>query len=145
MVKPKLVYAFDALTRYIRSNGQFPSRCPPIPTPSSPNTRAKRSTVSHLPHTRVYLNAVPSAIVEQVRDGTQMRIRLLLDEHNHQFINLASSLQYRPSVAYKQFQVVAGAKSPRAGNARDGYASTSEPWGKEVRDSPVPGSHLTVF
>jgi staphylococcal nuclease domain-containing protein 1 len=28
------------------------------------------------------------AIVEQVRDGTQIRVRLLLDDHTHQFINL---------------------------------------------------------
>lgn len=30
------------------------------------------------------------AIVEQVRDGTQLRVRLLLDKDNHQFINLVS-------------------------------------------------------
>ena len=28
------------------------------------------------------------AIVEQVRDGTQIRVRLLLDDHTHQFVNL---------------------------------------------------------
>ncbi|AFR93247.2 nuclease domain-containing protein 1 [Cryptococcus neoformans C23] len=58
------------------------------------------------------------AIVEQVRDGTQLRVRLLLDEHNHQFINL----------------VLAGAKSPRSGNPRgDGEASNAEPWGDEAK------------
>jgi staphylococcal nuclease domain-containing protein 1 len=31
-----------------------------------------------------------AAIVEQVRDGTQLRVRLLLDDHTHQFINLVS-------------------------------------------------------
>ncbi|KAK8869858.1 hypothetical protein IAR55_000426 [Kwoniella newhampshirensis] len=57
------------------------------------------------------------AIVEQVRDGTQFRVRLLLDEHNHQFINL----------------VLAGAKSPRSSNARDGDVSNAEPWGEEAK------------
>ncbi|RSH91298.1 hypothetical protein EHS25_009597 [Saitozyma podzolica] len=57
------------------------------------------------------------AIVEQVRDGTQLRVRLLLDDHTHQFINLN----------------IAGAKSPRASNARDGDTSGSEPWGEEAR------------
>ncbi|WVQ78068.1 hypothetical protein IAT38_000149 [Cryptococcus sp. DSM 104549] len=57
------------------------------------------------------------AIVEQVRDGTHLRVRLLLDEHNHQFINL----------------VLAGAKSPRASSARDGDASNAEPWGEEAK------------
>ena len=54
------------------------------------------------------------AIVEQVRDGTQIRVRLLLDDQNHQFINL----------------VLAGAKSPRAGNRDD---SASEPFGDEAK------------
>lgn len=42
------------------------------------------------------LSASPSprlsrtAIVEQVRDGTQLRVRLLLDDEHHQFINLVS-------------------------------------------------------
>ena len=30
------------------------------------------------------------AIVEQVRDGTQLRVRLLLDDQHHQFVNLVS-------------------------------------------------------
>lgn len=57
------------------------------------------------------------AIVEQVRDGTQLRVRLLLDDNSHQFINL----------------VVAGAKSPRAGFQRDGETTGAEPWGEEAK------------
>ncbi|WVR05260.1 hypothetical protein IAU60_002272 [Kwoniella sp. DSM 27419] len=57
------------------------------------------------------------AIVEQVRDGTQLRVRLLLDEGNHQFINL----------------VLAGAKSPRATMGRDTEVSNAEPWGEEAK------------
>ena len=53
--------------------------------------------------------------MEQVRDGTQMRVRLLVDDSYHQFINL----------------VVAGAKSPRA-SGRDNDVSSAEPWGEEV-------------
>ncbi|WVO12839.1 hypothetical protein L204_100447 [Cryptococcus depauperatus] len=57
------------------------------------------------------------AIVEQVRDGTQLRVRLLIDDHNHQYINL----------------VLAGAKSPRASTVRDADASNAEPWGEEAK------------
>ncbi|WRT67103.1 uncharacterized protein IL334_004069 [Kwoniella shivajii] len=57
------------------------------------------------------------AIVEQVRDGTQLRVRLLLDEENHQFVNL----------------VLAGAKSPRASMGRENDASNAEPWGEEAK------------
>jgi staphylococcal nuclease domain-containing protein 1 len=32
-----------------------------------------------------------AALIEQVRDGTQYRVRLLLDENHHQFINLVSA------------------------------------------------------
>lgn len=55
-----------------------------------------------------------NAIVEQVRDGSQLRVRLLLDDTNHQFVNL----------------VIAGAKSPRAAG-REGDAA--EPWGEEAK------------
>ncbi|KAK4688228.1 staphylococcal nuclease domain-containing protein 1, partial [Tremellales sp. Uapishka_1] len=58
-----------------------------------------------------------SALVEQVRDGTQLRVRLLLDDHTHQFINLS----------------IAGAKSPRASNSRDGDTSSAEPWGEDAK------------
>jgi hypothetical protein len=34
------------------------------------------------------------AIVEQVRDGTQLRVRLLLDDQQHQFVNLVSPSKY---------------------------------------------------
>ncbi|WWD01433.1 hypothetical protein V866_008377 [Kwoniella sp. B9012] len=57
------------------------------------------------------------AIVEGVRDGTQLRVRLLLDEGNHQFINL----------------VLAGAKAPRASSGRDNDTSSTEPWGEEAK------------
>jgi staphylococcal nuclease domain-containing protein 1 len=57
------------------------------------------------------------AIVEQVRDGTQLRVRLLLDENTHQIINL----------------VIAGAKSPRASVTRDGETQAAEPWGEEAK------------
>lgn len=36
------------------------------------------------------------AIVEQVRDGTQLRVRLLLDDQHHQFVNLVSSYLHYP-------------------------------------------------
>jgi hypothetical protein len=39
-------------------------------------------------------NADSTAIVEQVRDGTQLRVRLLLDDQQHQFVNLVSLLDY---------------------------------------------------
>lgn len=57
------------------------------------------------------------AIVEQVRDGTQLRVRLLLNNDNHQFINL----------------VCAGAKSPRASTMRDGEVTGAEAWGEEAK------------
>ncbi|BEI99776.1 hypothetical protein CcaverHIS631_0408190 [Cutaneotrichosporon cavernicola] len=57
------------------------------------------------------------AIVEQVRDGTQLRVRLMLDENHHQIINL----------------VIAGAKSPRASITRDGELQAAEPWGEEAK------------
>lgn len=62
-----------------------------------------------------------AAIVEQVRDGTLLRVRLLLDEHTHQFINLQ----------------IAGAKSPRASNGRDGDTSGAEPLGEDVSERRV--------
>ncbi len=61
--------------------------------PSSLSTKASilrvsTSTASVFKDSRSLALVPPSAIVEQVRDGTQMRVRLMLDEHNHQFINL---------------------------------------------------------
>lgn len=56
--------------------------------------------------------------MEQVRDGSAIRVRLLLENGQHQFINLA----------------LAGVKSPRAMSGRDGESATaSEEWGEEVR------------
>ena len=44
-------------------------------------TRALRCPSSHTRHT---------AIVEQVRDGSSIRVRLLLEDGSHQFVNLVS-------------------------------------------------------
>lgn len=52
-------------------------------------------------------------LVENVRDGSNLRIRLILKPVEHQFVNLT----------------LAGVKSPRAA-AREG--ETSEPFGDEV-------------
>ncbi|KAJ9108141.1 hypothetical protein QFC19_002609 [Naganishia cerealis] len=58
------------------------------------------------------------AIVEQVRDGSSIRVRLLLDDGSHQYINLA----------------LAGIKSPKAMSGRDGEANApSEEWGEEAK------------
>ena len=53
-------------------------------------------------------------IVEQVRDGTTLRTRLLLPDGDHQIVNIA----------------LAGVKSARAAS-KPGEAS--EPWSEEVR------------
>lgn len=58
------------------------------------------------------------AIVEQVRDGSSIRVRLLLEDGSHQFVNLA----------------LAGVKSPKAFSGRDGESNgTSEEWGEEAK------------
>ncbi|KAG8886054.1 hypothetical protein FRB97_007930 [Tulasnella sp. 331] len=54
------------------------------------------------------------AIVEQVRDGTTLRVRLLLSSDMHQFINIA----------------LAGARSPRA-SGKEG--EVAEPFGEEAK------------
>lgn len=54
-----------------------------------------------------------SAIVEQVKDGSTLRLRLLLPDDQHQFINIA----------------LAGVRAARA-SSKQGEAS--EPWGEEV-------------
>ncbi|KAG9014511.1 hypothetical protein FRB93_013636 [Tulasnella sp. JGI-2019a] len=54
------------------------------------------------------------AIVEQVRDGTNLRVRLLLSSDTHQFINIA----------------LAGARSPRA-SGKEG--EVAEPFGEEAK------------
>lgn len=60
------------------------------------------------------------AIVEQVRDGTTLRVRLLLSSDMHQFINIA----------------LAGARSPRA-SGKEG--EVAEPFGEEVIALPTYG------
>jgi hypothetical protein len=55
-----------------------------------------------------------SALVEQVKDGSTVRVRLLMPDGEHQFVNLS----------------LAGVRSPRV-SAKPG--ETSEPWGDEVR------------
>jgi staphylococcal nuclease domain-containing protein 1 len=75
-----------------------------------------------------------TAIVEQVRDGTQFRVRLLIDEHRHQFVNLVGALDMilMLRLILMLYKMLAGAKSPRASNSREGEAGTAEPWGEEV-------------
>ena len=53
------------------------------------------------------------AVVEAVRDGTTFRVRLLMPEGDHQFINIG----------------LAGVRSPRAASKP---GETSEQWGEEV-------------
>jgi staphylococcal nuclease domain-containing protein 1 len=53
------------------------------------------------------------ALVEAVKDGSTLRVRLMLPDETHQIINLS----------------LAGVRSPRA--SRDGEAP--EPWGEEAR------------
>jgi staphylococcal nuclease domain-containing protein 1 len=53
------------------------------------------------------------AIVESVRDATTLRVRLLMPEGEHQFVNVT----------------LAGARSPRAASKQ---GETSEPWADEV-------------
>lgn len=55
------------------------------------------------------------AIVEQVRDGTNLRVRLLLSNDLHQLINIA----------------LAGARSPRTAGKE---GESAEPFGEEVRN-----------
>lgn len=53
------------------------------------------------------------AIVEQVRDGSTVRVRLLLPEGDHQFVNVA----------------MAGVRTPRASSKQ---GEPSEQWGEQV-------------
>ena len=52
-------------------------------------------------------------LVEQVKDGTTLRVRLFMPDGDHQMVNIS----------------LAGIKSPRA-STRQG--ESSEPWGEEV-------------
>ena len=58
----------------------------------SPRTRTETLMVSYLDQVAIHFGprAEHLAIVEQVRDGTQLRVRLLLDDQHHQFVNLVS-------------------------------------------------------
>lgn len=51
--------------------------------------------------------------MEQVRDGTTLRVRLLMPDGEHQVVNIA----------------LAGVRSARASNKQ---GEPSEPWGEEV-------------
>jgi hypothetical protein len=63
------------------------------------------------------------AIVEQVKDGTTLRVRLLLSDGEHQIVNIALS----------------GVRSARASSKQ---GEPSEPWGEEV--GPL-SPHLSVY
>lgn len=63
---------------------------------------------------RLVLTWIGSAIVEQVKDGTTLRTRLLMPEGHHQIVNIG----------------LAGVRSAKA-SSKQGEAS--EPWGEEVR------------
>jgi len=56
----------------------------------------------------------PLALVEQVRDGTTLRVRLFMPDGEHQIVNIA----------------LAGVRSARVANKQ---GEPSEPWGEEVR------------
>lgn len=60
-----------------------------------------------------YLWPILLAIVEQVRDGTTLRVRLLMPDGEHQVVNIA----------------LAGVRSARASTKQ---GEPSEPWGEEV-------------
>jgi len=54
------------------------------------------------------------SIVEQVREGSTLRVRMILSDDTHQFVNVA----------------LAGVRTPRAAG-REG--ESAEQWGEEVR------------
>lgn len=69
---------------------------------------------------KLYLNALPLALVEQVRDGTTLRARLFMPDGEHQVVNIA----------------LAGVRSARAASKQ---GEPSEQWGEEV------GHDLTYY
>jgi staphylococcal nuclease domain-containing protein 1 len=78
------------------------------------------------------------AIVEQVRDGTAIRVRLLLENGQHQFVNLVRLPRlFRPTrwlTGHPDLQALAGVKSPKALSGRDGESNApSEEWGEEAK------------
>jgi staphylococcal nuclease domain-containing protein 1 len=73
-----------------------------------------QSSVQSL-HPELNMNmSISLAIVESVRDGTTLRVRLFMPDGEHQFVNIT----------------LAGARSPRTASRQ---GETSEPLGEEVR------------
>ena len=70
-----------------------------------------KSTISLLELLRLYFGF--AAIVEQVREGTTLRVRLLMPDGEHQMVNIA----------------LAGVRSARASSKQ---GEPSEPYGEEV-------------
>ena len=62
-----------------------------------------------------YVQRLILGIVEQVKDGSTLRIRLLLPDGDHQFVNIT----------------LAGVRSPRVASKPE---ETSEPFAEEVRE-----------
>ena len=60
------------------------------------------------------VNSHPTALVEQVRDGSTLRVRLFMPDGEHQMVNIA----------------LAGVRSARVASKQ---REPSEPWGEEVR------------
>lgn len=58
------------------------------------------------------------ALVEQVRDGTTLRVRLFMPDGDHQMVNIA----------------LAGVKSARVSTKQ---GESSEPWSEEVKPLPL--------
>ena len=91
--------------------------CPRTRKDSSQNGRASRLTVHFLcgsdhPESLSLNNSRPG-LVEQVKDGSTLRIRLLMPDGDHQFVNIA----------------LAGVRCPRVGSKP---GETTEQWGEEV-------------
>src|SRR6266545_2299123 len=64
-----------------------------------------------------------SGLVEQVRDGTTLRVRLFMPDGAHQMVNIT----------------LAGVKSPRVASKQ---GESSEPWGEEVSSFRIKGMTL---
>lgn len=67
-----------------------------------------------------------TAVVEQVRDGSTVRVRLLMPEGDHQFVNIA----------------LAGVRSPKTSGK---LGEPSEQWGDEVHLKLVPVCKCTML
>lgn len=66
-----------------------------------------------IPPSHIPINLGLLAIVEQVRDGTTLRVRLLIPDGDHQMVNIA----------------LAGVRSAKVSTKQ---GEPSEPWGEEV-------------